>query len=246
MRTCAWLSAAAMLLLSPQARSVGWFVDLEAGGAFPGYNDVQVPNDSTSTRFSLTETLDVPPVPVIRARVGCETGRHSFSLLAAPLRLEGEGTLPDDVRFRGAVFPAGSLVEGLYRFDSYRLTWRYRLHETPRLAIAAGLTAKIRDAEIRLSGAGITESETNTGFVPLVSFSLAWSPSAVWGVLLEGDALAGPQGRAEDVFLGATCRTSERLLLRLGYRIVEGGADVESVYNFTLVSFLTAGAMLRL
>jgi hypothetical protein len=238
------LIAAVLALTACGAAAGGWFVDVEAGGAFPGYNDVQVPNDSTGTRFSLTEVLDVPPVPVFRARVGYSTGRHAFSAFAAPLRLEGDGTLAADVRFRGTVFPEGTDVEGLYRFDSYRLTWRYLVHESSCLAFSAGLTAKIRDAEIRLSGGGITESETNMGFVPLVSFSLAWSPCGVWGLLLDGDALVGPVGRAEDVFLGGTFRADDRLLLRLGYRIVEGGADVESVYNFTLVNFLMAGATL--
>ena len=92
----------------------------------------------------------------------------------------------------------------------------------------------------------MTSSETNTGFVPLVSFSLDWTPAGRLGLLLDGDALVGPVGRAEDVFLGGTFRSSEALTLRLGYRIVEGGADVESVYNFTLVSFLMAGATLTI
>jgi hypothetical protein len=73
------LLAAATAMLTCGAAAGGWFVDLEAGGAFPGYNDVQVPNDSTGTRFSLTEALDVPPVPVFRARVGYTAGRHTFS-----------------------------------------------------------------------------------------------------------------------------------------------------------------------
>ncbi len=35
-----------------------WFLDVEGGMAFPGYNDVQVPNDETGTRFSLPTALD--------------------------------------------------------------------------------------------------------------------------------------------------------------------------------------------
>jgi len=241
----AWIATVALAVL-PGAAAAGWFVDVEAGGAFPGYNDVQVPNDPSGTRFSLVEALDVPPVPVVRIRAGFAAGRHEISAFAAPLRLEGEGTLATDVAFDGSLFPAGTAVEGLYRFDSYRLTWRYRLYESPRLAFSAGLTAKIRDAEIRLEGGGVTAAETNTGFVPLASFSLAWTPDGRWGALLDGDALVGPVGRAEDVFLGATFRAAETLRLRLGYRMVEGGADVESVYNFTLVSFLTMGATLEL
>ncbi len=65
--------------------------------------------------------------------------------------------------------------------------------------------------------------------------------------LLEGDALASPggQGRAEDVLLALFYRLNDRLSLKAGYRILEGGADVESVYNFTLLNYVIAGAEFR-
>jgi hypothetical protein len=234
-----------VLFTAVPAHAVEWFADIEAGVAFPGYNDVQVPNDSSGTRFSLTGVLDVESEFVYRARFGMTTGRHWFSLLAAPLRLEGSGTLPSDLHFAGEVFPEGDRVDGLYRFDSYRLSWRYLLAENPTLSFAAGLTAKIRDAEIRLESADRSASTTNTGFVPLLGFDARWRPSPCFTVVLEGDALVGPQGRAEDVFLGAMIHPSASTDLRAGYRIVEGGADVETVYNFTLVNYLMAGITQR-
>lgn len=219
----------------------GWFIDLEAGMAIPGYNDVQVPNDDSGTRFSLTDVLDVDPEFIYRLRAGLRTGKHSFSLFAAPLRLEGSGVLAQDVDFAGETFAQGQEVTGLYRFDSYRLTWRYLLVDRPSLTFSGGLTAKIRDAEIKLESGSLSASTTNTGFVPLLSFDLRWKPCRRMGLLLSGDALVGPQGRAEDVFLGLFHNASDRVELRAGYRIVEGGADVETVYNFTLVNFITAG-----
>ncbi|OPL18306.1 MAG: hypothetical protein AVO35_05510 [Candidatus Aegiribacteria sp. MLS_C] len=224
----------------------GWFADVEAGIAFPGYNDVQVPNDGTGTRFSLTGALDVDPEFAYRLRAGLETGRHTFYAFAAPLRLEGSGILEQDIDFGGETFPRGSEVDGLYRFDSYRLTWRYLLADSPLLSFSGGFTAKIRDAEIRLDSGSLSANTTNTGFVPLLSFDLRWRPTCRMSVLLEGDALVGPQGRAEDVFLGLLYGVTDRMDLRAGYRIVEGGADVESVYNFTLVSFITGGVTFRI
>jgi hypothetical protein len=234
-----------ILLLSVPVFGLDWFVDLETGFAFPGYNDVQVPNDSTGTRFSLTEVLDVETEFVFRARIGLITGRHWFSLLAAPLRLEGSGVLRSELHFADEVFGEGDRVDGLYRFDSYRLSWRYRLLDGSRFSLAAGLTAKIRDAEIRLESGGFSAATTNTGFVPLIGFDARWNPSPCFTMLLEGDALVGPQGRAEDVFLGVMIHPGSSTDLRAGYRIVEGGADVESVYNFTLVSYLMAGITRR-
>ena len=61
------------------------------------------------------------------------------------------------------------------------------------------------------------------------------------GVPFEGDALAAPQGRAEDVLLAGTCKFSDQFLLRLGYRILEGGAGNNEVYNFTLFHYASLG-----
>ena len=118
--------------------------------------------------------------------------------------------------------------------------------ENDNFLFKLGFTAKIRDAEIRIESADQSASTTNTGFVPLLSFELRWIPAGDFTVLLDGDALVGPVGRAEDVFLGAELPLSQRISARAGYRIVEGGADVESVYNFTLVNYVTAGLTLRL
>ncbi len=244
MRIWGFLLVLLLSLSLPLYGSEGWFVDLEVGMAFPGYNDVQVPNDSTGTRFSISETLDVGSKAVFRGRLGYETGNNTFSVFAAPLQLEGTGTLPTDLMFAGESFSSGENVDALYRFDSYRLTWRYTLKNRSDFLFKLGLTAKIRDAEIRIESEQKTASTANTGFVPLLSFELKWKPSESFAILLDGDALVGPVGRAEDVFLGAEFALSEKLNLRTGYRVVEGGADVESVYNFTLVNYATAGVML--
>lgn len=233
-----------LIFLLAGVASSGWFVDIEGGLAIPGYNDVQVPNDSTGTRFSLSESLDIESKFIYRIRLGYETRRHTFSVFAAPLSLKAEGTLTEEIDFAGETFAEGSEVEGLYRFDSYRATWRYMLVDNPEFLLKLGFTAKIRDAEIRIESASQTAKTTNTGFVPLISFELRWMPANAFTVLFEGDALVGPVGRAEDVFLGGVLSLSDKMSARVGYRIVEGGADVESVYNFTLVNFVTAGLTL--
>jgi hypothetical protein len=61
------------------------------------------------------------------------------------------------------------------------------------------------------------------------------------GLLFEGDALAAPQGRAEDVLLAGTWKLSDHITARLGYRILEGGADNDEVYNFALLHYASAG-----
>jgi hypothetical protein len=61
------------------------------------------------------------------------------------------------------------------------------------------------------------------------------------GILFEGDALGAKQGRAEDVLLAGTYKFSDHFRIRLGYRILEGGADGAEVYNFALFHYASAG-----
>jgi hypothetical protein len=116
----------------------------------------------------------------------------------------------------------------------------------PKLEFGLGFTAKIRDARIALASASLESEKTNVGFVPIINFRMLWKPYEKFGILLEGDALAAPQGRAEDVLIAATYRISDRLGLKAGYRILEGGADNDEVYNFALFNFASLGLVIYL
>jgi len=109
--------------------------------------------------------------------------------------------------------------------------------------VGIGFTAKIRDALISLKAGDVFSEKTNVGFVPLFHFRVEWIASSKMSVHLEGDALASPggQGRAEDIALTLQYRLSPSMRLKAGYRFVEGGANVEEVYNFAYVNYLSAG-----
>jgi len=232
------------LALSAMGQAGGdhrWTADLEGGGVFSGYNDARIPN-AVGTLFSLSRDLDIAAKAYFRLRLSYSISRrHELSLLYAPLTLKATGKLPATVHFEGVLFPAGSEVDGTYTFNSYRLTYRYRLLDKPRLRLDVGFTAKIRDAEIALDAPGLAASKTNVGFVPLLHLRLTWDWGARLGLLLEVDAAAAKQGRAEDVLLALSWRLSPRAQLRLGYRFVEGGADVDEVYNFAWIHYIAAG-----
>lgn len=217
-------------------------ISLESGLVLPGYNTVQSPNDDSATRFSLSDALEIESKAYIRARVVYNISeRHHLSLLYAPLSLDASGALPSDVTFEGALFPKDTFVNAIYRFDSYRLTYRYDLVKNENFTFGLGLTSKIRDAEIALNADTVDAKKTNTGFVPLINFHLKWLLTEDMGLLFEADALAAKQGRAEDVYLAWFASLGDSVELRLGYRMVEGGANVEEVYNFALINYLAAG-----
>lgn len=220
-------------------------LDIEGGWVFPGYNDVRIPGDS-GTKLSLTEDLSADPFPAWRARYSVTlAGKHDLGLLAAFLTMRSDGTLDRDVDFSGATFPAGTPLESTFRFNSYRLTYRYLFYESPRLQLRVGASAKVRDAVIRVEGGGQDSEKTDLGFVPLLSFSAIWLAHPRLHLVLDGDALAAPQGRAEDVLLAAVAPLNDHVSLKAGYRILEGGADNDEVYTFSLFHYAVAGMVLR-
>ena len=238
------LAAAFVGVMPLRAAGNRWTLDLESGPAWSGYNDVQIPNPQ-GTRFSLSRDFSIPARPFFRGRLTWKiNSRHALSVLYAPLSLKARGTAAGPISFFGTLFPAGATLAGTYTFNSYRLTWRYTLLEKETFTLAAGFTAKIRDAEIALRGGGLEAAKANVGFVPLLHLLADWRWSKRFGMRLEADALAAPQGRAEDVLLALTWRWSDTLSGRLGYRFVEGGADNEEVYNFAFIHYAAAGISL--
>lgn len=221
-------------------------IDLESGVVFSGYNDVRIPGDQ-GTLFSFSRELNASPKLFYRIRAGYTFGtRHNVSLLYAPLTVKSDGTVNRDLSFEGVVFPANTSLTGFYKFNSYRVTYRYDIVEKPRFEFGLGFTAKIRDAKISLSSPSLYSEKTNVGFVPIINFRLEWKADDNLSFLLEGDALAAPQGRAEDVLLAAGYRLSDKISLKAGYRILEGGADNDEVYNFTLLNYAAVGIVIRL
>jgi hypothetical protein len=209
-------------------------------------NDVRVPGDS-GTAFSLVDDFSTSASPAFRVRAGVRIAdRHLVTALYAPLTLNATGEFDRDLEFEGASFPAGTPLHAVYRFDSYRLTYRYSFVQNASLELAAGATAKIRDAEIAVYGPA-KGRKTNTGFVPLLNLHAEWRPGAgKLGLLFDADALAAPQGRAEDVLLAVLWAARDGVDLYAGYRTLEGGADNDEVYNFSWLHYGAVGMRVRL
>ncbi len=218
-----------------------YWAQVETGVAISGYNDVRIPG-TTGTLFSLSEELEADPTAFVRLRLGWKVSEKStLMLLAAPLRFTSTGSIDRDVTFEGTTFTAGTPLTGTYRFDSYRMTWRFAMRGSERFTWGLGATLKLRSAAITISGDGQEAEKPNTGFVPLINFDLAWRASDRLHLIAAGDALAAPQGRAEDVLVGARYLVNGRISAYVGYRILEGGADVDEVYTFALINYISAG-----
>ena len=243
-----WLSLATMMatLFVADPASAGVEAEVEAAIVVASRNDTRIPGD-TGTKISFVNDLSTSPAPAFRLRLGYRiANRHLITALYAPLQVNARGSVNRDVEFLGATYPAGTSLLAVYRFDSYRLTYRYSILWYDSLDVAAGFTAKIRDAETSLYGVE-ARRKTNTGFVPLLNVHVAWRPrNGPFGFVLDIDALAAPQGRAEDVLLAATWAFHKNLELRAGYRMVEGGADNDEVYSFAWLHYGVVGLRMHL
>ena len=230
-----------MVLLYSPGIFAQWSLDVETGLAFQGYNDVRIPNE-TGTEFNFNGDFELQgPVIPLRIRLGFTFNeRNHFFALFAPLGLNYEGSAPFDIRFQNTDFDQGEFIDGFYKFNSYRLTYRRDIYVTERWTLGAGFTAKIRDARVQLTAGEKTDKKDDLGFVPLLNLfaEYQFDGFALW---FEGDGLAGGPGRAFDLFLGGKFAIMENLHLKGGYRFLEGGADVTDVYNFTLVNFAIVG-----
>jgi len=235
----------AIACLAPAAGaqdSTRFAVELEGGAVWQTVNDVQIPNDASGTRFSVYDLAGSGPWPAVRAYLTWRTGeRHALRVLVAPFSITGTGVPGQAIDFAGATYAAGAPVEATYQFNSYRLSYRYRLHEGERWTWWTGFTVNVRDAKIELSQGAITSRKTDLGFVPLLHVAGDWRFAPSWRLGLDADALAGGPGRAEDVALTLGRDLGDAWTLTAGYRTVEGGADVDEVYAFAWLHYAVVG-----
>ncbi|MFH1714598.1 MAG: hypothetical protein ABH857_00165 [Elusimicrobiota bacterium] len=216
-------------------------LDIETGLAVSGYNDVRIPGD-TGTKISLSKDFKSENVMFYRTRINYSFNeRKTLSLLIAPLIINASGKVDKAIVFNEANFPANTEIDAVYKFNSYRLTYRYEIDIVEPFQFGLGITGKIRDAKISLKSSTEESTKKDLGFVPLINFRCFYSVNSKLGLLFTGDALAAPQGRAEDVLTCVTYNVSDDLRFKMGYRFLEGGADNDKVYTFALIHYFVVG-----
>ena len=208
---------------------------ISGGATFQASNDVQIPNDDNGTRFDLQDITGSGPFPGARFEAIWNVNeKHGIRVMLAPLSYSEEGDIDETIQFAGATYTTDESVEGEYKFNSWRLGYRYHLRDTERLNVWLGGTLKVRDAEIKLSQGNVSSSDDDLGFVPLLHIAFDYRLGGNWVAAGDIDALAGGPGRAIDLGLSVNYQTSENWRFGLEYRLLEGGADVDSVFNFAL------------
>lgn len=221
--------------------AAGPYLDLETGPLFTGFNDVRIPG-KYGTRLSLPGVLGSKPWYFIRIRAGYAIKeQHNISFLAAPLSIDYKGKSSRPLLFKNRFFFPWVPITATFMFNSYRLTYRYDFIKKEKIEVGIGLTGKIRHAHIRLHSSGARTTRPDLGFVPLITMRLQWRFAPPVSLLLDIDWLVGPVGRAEDALAAIQYHVNDRVILKAGYRILEGGADNRKVYTFSLFHYAVFG-----
>lgn len=224
-------------------RAQTFTLEAETGGLWFSRNDVRIPNEG-GTRFDKIDLIGKDPEIYFRFRVSMQfLERHTVRILFAPITKSGTGSIDTDgaITFADSEFSPDQPIKGTYRFNTYRLTYRYTFYDRGPWELGAGLAGLIRDAKVQLEQNELTDRDTDLGFVPLVHLYASRTLFHRLSLQLDAETLAGPQGRATDAALTLNYQMPEKITLYFGYRILEGGADVDQVYNFAWINFLPFG-----
>ena len=221
-------------------------LELEVGPAWQSRNTVQIPNDLDGTRFSLEELVGSGPWATGRIYFTWNIKtNHSLRLLAAPFSYAETGTFDESVNFAGASYQPGTPVKATYQFNSWRLGYRWRFKDGDRWKLWLGFTAKVRDAKIELQQGETTSEDTDVGLVPLLAFAADYKFAERWHALFDFEGLAGGPGRAFDISLKVGYDINDHWSVTAGYRTVEGGVDIEEVYNFAWFQYAVVSGVFR-
>ena len=222
------------------AKESKWEFTLEGGAAYQSLNDVQIPGD-TGTRFSLVDAIGKGPIPYVRFESKVRlSAKHKLRLLIAPLAIEETGQLNKTINYDDNTFAANTDTTYRYQFNSYRFTYAYQIFRNPNWTWDIGFTAKIRDAEIKLTQGNTESGYPNIGFVPLIHTTLERQISDKWQAKLDLDGIASPYGRAIDLGLFANYSVNNNWKVGAGYRTIEGGANNDKVYTFAWLHYFGA------
>lgn len=220
-----------------------WELRLMPQIAFGGRNTIQRPNNAEGTRVALNSEFNRKNAANFSPRFELEYTykRHHFLGTVALVNDKFDGMSAHDIRYDNELFIAGENIDTKYKFNTYRIGYRYRLVNNTRFALELGATILFRDAYISMQDVNKKAKFSNFGVAPLLSYFIEWKAAERLSLLSYGDAFGIKVGRAEDIFAGAKYQITPRISALAGYRLLEGGSDGDEVYTMAAFHFLSLG-----
>jgi hypothetical protein len=231
-----------LLTMTNVAYSISSF-NLELGSAQNSYNQVKIDGEN-GTMFNLRPALNSSDYYRI-SFIQKFKSSNGIRFLYAPLKFSGEKNFNKDIYFNGELFPSNQKTEAQFQFNSYRATYFREIISQKNFLLRVGGTIKVRDAFIELKQSDRTKARKSIGIVPLFYAYSKYKFENNFLLTLDFDGLVAPQGRALDVGLMFGYYFNPTLQIDVGYRMLEGGADNEKVYNFSQINYLFTAVQLN-
>ncbi len=219
-------------------------IDLELGLYHFTRNDVRIPNPG-GTKFALDDLTGSNGSDLRLQGTWWWNERNALRLTVAPISIEGAAVADDDIEFAGADFAAGERTLAEYRFNTYRLTWRYRFFRGERWDWSGGAAVLVRDARIRLTQGDLSAKDDDLGFVPLLHLHGRHRFTERTELVVDLEGAWAPQGRAIDLAVRVEHAFTPNWVGHVGVRTLEGGADNSNVFTFAWIHFATLGVGYR-
>ena len=184
-------------------------------------NRISLSSDDTLTSYRVTGYFDME-------------NNNQLYILIAPLETSYEFISTKNFEYDGENFSAGGMTKVNYKFNSYRVGYLWRWL-SGNANFWFGAVGKIRDANIQVIQKVVASEKSsgfdNIGFVPLAALGFELLITDSFSVFSHTDALGASQGSAYDSQIELRYKV-DTLSLSIGRRILGGGANNESVYNF--------------
>lgn len=213
-------------------------------------NDLRKPNDSSGTRFSgLALGAERTAAGRLAAQLPITAwgSGHRLRLARAPLSLDDTGAPDGPIRFQDETLAAAAPTELRYRFDTWRLTYTVPLlgrdDDADGWSLRAGGTLALRDAAIRPSQPGLSQSFTTAGAVPLLHLSASRRLGERFAIEAELDGAPGPNGAG--LWDGAArirWALGPGWSVAAGLRHLRGGIDNDELYSIVSGTSATLSA----
>lgn len=237
---CLWVYLALALSAGAPALAGNLDLEVESGAVWFSRNDIRIPGD-TGTTFDMLDLTGSGPEPYVRLYATYAfNDRHALRVTIAPFEIDGTGTLKENTTFEGEVFTSNVPTKGTYKFDTYRLTYRWTFHDSARWRFGVGAAALVRDAEISLEQDNKKQSRDDLGVVPLLHLYGAYNFTDRLSLILDVEGAASSPGRAVDAALKARYEFNSNWYVSAGYRTLEGGSDNDDVYTFAWLHYALA------
>jgi hypothetical protein len=218
--------------------------DFELNRMTPSGADFRLRNVALNSGLALGTTGHASQ-PAGRVGLGLQLApRHELRLLYVAFEVDEMGTSPHPVFFQQRAYAVGPPIEPVYRFDSYRLGWRYTMLENAQWTWKLGATTRVRSAEMSFRPGDVMESRRDTARLPLLTVHGEYRFAPRWRGILDFEGLAGG-GRAMDLGLRVSYDMTQSWAIGAGYRLLDPGVENANFYNFARFNSLGINARYR-